>query len=106
MLAESLATFAPVVLTVAVTVAITISGDGLVVDPNWTWGNVTDKTTFSWHLSGSLNNKAITADGYGYGHGYRQHHRGKGGKGFGEHGLPNLAWALAWEGHAGLHFFT
>merc|ERR1712025_1338011 len=31
---------------------------------------------------------------------------GKGGKGFGEHGLPNLAWALAWEGHAGLHFFT
>merc|ERR1719334_3089628 len=46
------------------------------------------------------------ADGYGYGHGYRQHHWGKGGKGFGEHGLPNLAWALAWEGHAGLHFFT
>merc|ERR1711942_329735 len=80
--------------------------EAAVVDPNWTWGNVTDKTTFSWHLSGSLNDKAITADGYGYGHGYRQHHWGKGGKGFGEHGLPNLAWALAWEGHAGLHFFT
>merc|ERR1712137_61520 len=31
---------------------------------------------------------------------------GKGGKGWGEHGLPNLNWALAWEGHAGLHFFT
>merc|ERR1712142_1392786 len=31
---------------------------------------------------------------------------GKGGKGFGEHGLPNLAWALAWEGHASMHFFT
>merc|ERR1719334_404013 len=46
------------------------------------------------------------ADGYGYGSGYRQHHWGKGGKGWGEHGLPNLNWALAWEGHAGLHFFT
>merc|ERR1712198_122235 len=80
--------------------------EAAVVDPNWTWGKVGDKTTFSWHLSGSLNNKAISADGYGYGHGYRQHHWGKGGKGFGEHGLPNLAWALAWEGHAGLHFFT
>merc|ERR1712198_604256 len=57
--------------------------EAAVVDPNWTWGNVTDKTTFSWHLSGSLNNKAISADGYGYGHGYRQHHWGKGGKGFG-----------------------
>merc|ERR1712131_129955 len=57
-------------------------------------------------LSGSVNNKAISADGYGYGHGYRQHHWGNGGKGFGEHGLPNLASALAWEGHAGLHFFT
>merc|ERR1712133_182897 len=76
--------------------------EAAIVDPNWTWGNVTDKTTFSWHLSGSVNNKAISADG----HGYRQHHWGKGGKGFGEHGLPNLAWALAWEGHAGLHFFT
>ena len=31
-LAESLATIAPVVLTVAMTVAITISGDGLVAD--------------------------------------------------------------------------
>merc|ERR1711942_542515 len=80
--------------------------EAAVVDPNWTWGKIGDKTTFSWHLSGSLNDKAITADGYGYGHGYRQHHWGKGGKGFGEHGLPNLAWALAWEGHAGLHFFT
>merc|ERR1711872_555776 len=41
--------------------------EAAVVDPNWTWGNVTDKTTFSWHLSGSPNNKAISADGYGYG---------------------------------------
>merc|ERR1711942_521802 len=80
--------------------------EAAVVDPNWTWGAITDKRTFSWHLSGSINNKAISADGYGYGHGYRQHHWGKGGKGFGEHGLPNMAWALAWEGHAGLHFFT
>ena len=32
MLAESLATLAPVVLAVAVTVAITVGGDGLVVD--------------------------------------------------------------------------
>jgi len=80
--------------------------ESAIVDPNWTWGKITDKTTFSWHLSGSINKKAITADGYGYGHGYRSHHWGKGGKGFGEHGLPNLAWALAWEGHAGLHFFT
>jgi len=80
--------------------------ESAVVDPNWTWGKIGEKTTFSWHLSGSINNKAISADGYGYGHGYRQHHWGKGGKGFGEHGLPNLAYALAWEGHAGLHFFT
>ena len=57
--------------------------------------------TFSWHLFGNLGNRAIEADGYGYGSGYRQHHWGKGGKGWGEHGLPNLNWALAWEGHAG-----
>merc|ERR1719334_2811691 len=62
--------------------------------------------TFSWNLFGSLSNKCITADGYGYGSGYRQHHWGKGGQGWGEHGFPNLNWALAWEGHAGMHFFT
>jgi len=77
-----------------------------IVDPNWNWGPTKDKMTFNWHLFGSLNNKCIEADGYGYGSGYRQHHWGTGGKGFGEHGLPNLAWALAWEGHAGMHFFT
>merc|ERR1719334_501601 len=49
--------------------------------------------TFSWNLFGSLSNKCITADGYGYGSGYRQHHWGKGGQGWGEHGLPNLNWA-------------
>merc|ERR1712137_399923 len=62
--------------------------------------------TFNRHLFGNLGNKQITADGYGYGSGYRQHHWGKGGQGWGEHGLPNLNWALAWEGHAGMHFFT
>jgi len=62
--------------------------------------------TFAWHLFGKLGNKAIDATGYGYGAGYRQHHWGKGGKGWGEHGFPNLNWALAWEGHAGMHFFT
>merc|ERR1719295_572335 len=62
--------------------------------------------TFAWHLFGKLGNKAIDATGYGYGAGYRQHRWGKGGKGWGEHGLPNLNWALAWEGHAGMHFFT
>merc|ERR1719420_2089157 len=77
-----------------------------VVDPNWNYGPSKEKMTFSWHLFGNLGNKAIEADGYGYGSGYRQHHWGKGGKGWGEHGLPNLNWALAWEGHAGLHFFT
>ena len=66
--------------------------------------NIYTKTfqTFSWHLFGNLGNKAIEADGYGYGSGYRQHHWGKGGKGWGEHGYPNLNWALAWEGHAGM----
>jgi len=77
-----------------------------IVDPNWNWGPTKDKMTFTWHLFGALNNRCIEADGYGYGSGYRQHHWGSGGKGFGEHGMPNLAWALAWEGHAGLHFFT
>merc|ERR1712121_329434 len=77
-----------------------------VIDPNWNWGPSKEKMTFSWHLFGNLGNKAIEADGYGYGSGYRQHHWGKGGKGWGEHGLPNLNWALAWEGHVGLHFFT
>jgi len=57
-------------------------------------------------LFGTLNNRPIEADGYGFGSGYRQHQWGNGGKGFGKHGFPNLAWALAWEGHAGLHFFT
>merc|ERR1712002_866495 len=68
--------------------------------------SVTLKQTFAWHLFGTMGNKCIDADGYGYGAGYRQHHWGKGGKGWGEHGLPNLNWALAWEGHAGMHFFT
>merc|ERR1712212_941222 len=77
-----------------------------VIDPNWNWGPSKEKMTFSWHLFGNLGNRAIEADGYGYGSGYRQHHWGKGGKGWGEHGYPNLNWALAWEGHAGLHFFT
>merc|ERR1711970_1513858 len=48
--------------------------------------------TFAWHLFGTIGNKCIDADGYGYGAGYRQHHWGKGGKGWGEHGLPNLNW--------------
>ena len=56
---------------------------------------------FNWHLFGTLNNKPIEADGHGFGWGYRQHQWGQGGKGFGTHGFPNLAWALAWEGHAG-----
>merc|ERR1712121_295827 len=78
-----------------------------ICDPNWNWGATgTEKMTFAWHLFGTIGNKCIDADGYGYGAGYRQHHWGKGGKGWGEHGLPNLNWALAWEGHAGLHFFT
>jgi len=77
-----------------------------IVDPNWNYGPSKEKMTFSWNLFGSLSNKCITADGYGYGSGYRQHHWGKGGQGWGEHGLPNLNWALAWEGHAGMHFFT
>merc|ERR1712121_494913 len=77
-----------------------------IVDPNWNYGPSKEKMTFNWHLFGNLGNKQITADGYGYGSGYRQHHWGKGGQGWGEHGLPNLNWALAWEGHAGMHFFT
>ena len=43
----------------------------------------------------------MEADGYGFGSGYRQHHWGKGGKGFGNHGYPNMVWPIAWEGHAG-----
>merc|ERR1712241_1065128 len=75
--------------------------------PYWNFGKPpAEKMGFSWHLFGTLGNKQIAADGYGYGGGYRQHHWGKGGKGWGEHGLPNLNWALAWEGHAGMHFFT
>merc|ERR1711887_500249 len=78
-----------------------------ICDPNWNWGATgTEKMTFAWHLFGTIGNKCIDADGYSYGAGYRQHHWGKGGKGWGEHGLPNLNWALAWEGHAGMHFFT
>jgi len=79
-----------------------------ICDPNWNFGKtpVDGYKGFSWHLFGTIGNKSIDADGYGFGGGYRQHHWGKGGKGWGEHGLPNLNWALAWEGHAGMHFFT
>jgi len=77
-----------------------------IVDANWNWGVNKDRVNFTWHLFGKINNKSIEADGYGFGSGFRQHQWGNGTKGFGEHGFPNLAWALAWEGHAGLHFFT
>jgi len=77
-----------------------------IADVNWNWGDNKDRVNFTWDLFGVLNNKPIEASGHGYGWGYRQHQWGAGGKGFGEHGFPNLSWALAWEGHAGLHFFT
>jgi len=80
--------------------------ESAIFDPNWNYGINKERMSFTWHLFGTLNNKPLTADGYGYGYGYRQHQWGAGGKGFGEHGYPNLAWPLAWEGHAGLHFFT
>ena len=57
--------------------------------------------SFTWHLFGTIRNKPLEANGHGFGRGYRQHQWGSGGKGFGEHGYPNLAYALAWEGHAG-----
>ena len=56
---------------------------------------------FSWHMFGTIQNLPMEADGYGFGSGYRQHHWGKGGKGFGNHGYPNMVWPIAWEGHAG-----
>merc|ERR1712055_1058796 len=79
-----------------------------ICDPNWNFGKtpVDGYKGFSWHLFGTIGNKSIDADGYGFGGGYRQHHWGKGGKGWGEHGLPNLNWALAWEGHDGSHWAT
>jgi len=77
-----------------------------IVDANWNWGINAERMEFTWHLFGKLNNKTIEADGNGYGSGYRQHQWGNGSKGFGAHGFPNLVWALGWEGHAGLHFFT
>jgi len=77
-----------------------------IADACWNFGNTKDKMGFNWSLMGSINNKAITANGYGYGFGYRQHQWGTGAEGYGEYGLPNLNYALAWEGHAGLHFFT
>merc|ERR1711942_586028 len=81
--------------------------EAAVVDPNWTWGNDTDKTTFSWHLSGSLNNKAISADGYGYGHGYRQHHWGKGVVNPFIYSLPEgFTIERKWWGQGGDHWAT
>jgi len=77
-----------------------------IVDVNWNWGINAGRMEFTWHLFGKLNNKTIEADGNGYGSGYRQHQWGNGSKGFGAYGFPNLVWALGWEGHAGLHFFT
>jgi hypothetical protein len=56
------------------------------------------KQGFNWALTGSIDNKALTANGYGYGYGYRQHQWGTGAEGYGEHGLPNMNYALAWEG--------
>jgi len=77
-----------------------------VVDACWNYGTNKDKISFTWSLFGSINDKSLEASGVGFGSGFRQHQWGKGGKGFADAGLPNLAWALAWEGHAGLHFFT
>jgi len=77
-----------------------------IVDPNWNYGPSMPKMTFNWHIHGSINDNVLTADGYGFGSGFRQHHWGKGDQGYKAHGFPNLNWALAWEGHAGLHFFT
>lgn len=76
------------------------------VDSLWNFGPTKDKISFQWNLNGSINNEAMEASGHGYGFGFRQHQWGTAVKGFGEKGLPNLNWALAWEGHAGLHFFT
>jgi len=80
--------------------------ESAIVDANWNWGINTERVNFSWHMFGTLNNLPFECDGHGFGSGYRQHHWGKGGKGYGTHGYPNLAYALGWEGHAGLHFFT
>jgi len=80
--------------------------ESAIVDANWNWGINSERVGFSWHMFGTIQNLPMEADGYGFGSGYRQHHWGKGGKGFGNHGYPNMVWPIAWEGHAGLHFFT
>ena len=56
--------------------------------------------SFKWSLQGSINEKPLEAAGIGFGAGIRQHQRGKVGKELS--GCSNLAWVLAWEGHAGV----
>jgi len=78
-----------------------------IADTTWNFGVPKEKMTFNWSFYGSLNDKAIAGSGHGFGGGYRQHQWGTGsGEAFGDYGRPNLVWALAWEGHAGIHFFT
>jgi len=77
-----------------------------VIDPCWNFGPSKDKMSFTWSLHGSINEKSLEINGVGFGSGFRQHQWAKGAKGFIGADFPNLAWPLAWEGHAGLHFFT
>merc|ERR1711990_555812 len=58
------------------------------------WGLDKEKINFTWHLSGSASDLRD------------QYQGGEEGKVSGELGLSSVARALAWEGHAGLHFFT